>query len=142
MKGQNFMFFLMFFLFNPPRAEERPLRSWHRIGRRNTKISIHGASRMEPKHGKCWKLPIFEGKLPVSSVIWVKWKQSGCSITLAYSSTFYSLFLPFFVLEIFKFKYDKFFVRHPASISKFEWFEQPWLSMKQDGYLLYEKFFK
>ena len=33
-----------------------------------------------------------------------------CSITLLYSSTFYSLFLPFFVLEIFKFKYDKDFV--------------------------------
>ena len=31
-----------------------------------------------------------------------------------------------FVLEIFKFKYDKVFVRYSASISKFEWFEQPW----------------
>ena len=59
------------------------------------------------------------------SVIWVKWKQSVCSITLLYSSTFNSLFLPFFVLEIFKFKYDKVFVRNSASISKFEWFEQP-----------------
>ena len=35
-------------------------------------------------------------------------------------STFYSFFLPFFVVEIFKFKYGKFFVRHSASISKFE----------------------
>ena len=59
------------------------------------------------------------------SVIWVNWKQSVSSITLPYSSTFYSLFLPFFVLEIFKFKYDKFFVRHYASISKFKWSEQP-----------------
>ena len=58
------------------------------------------------------------------SVICLKWEQSVCSITLLYSSTFYSLFLPFFVLEIFKFKYDKVFVRHSASISKFEWFEQ------------------
>ena len=58
-------------------------------------------------------------------VIWIKWKWPVCSITLLYSSTFYSLFLPFFVLEIFKFKYDKVFVRHSASISKFEWFEQP-----------------
>ena len=41
-------------------------------------------------------------------------------LTLHYSSAFYSLFLPFFVLEIFKFKYDKFFVRNSASISKFE----------------------
>ena len=49
-----------------------------------------------------------------------------CSITLhPYSITFYSLFLPFFVLEIFKCKYDKFFIRHSASIFKFEWFEQP-----------------
>ena len=37
----------------------RPLRSW-RLGWRNTKICIHGASRMERKRGKCWKLPIFE----------------------------------------------------------------------------------
>ena len=58
------------------------------------------------------------------SVFWQKWKQSVCSITLLYSSTFYSLFPPFFVLEIFKFKYDKVFVRHSSSISKFEWFEQ------------------
>ena len=47
------------------------------------------------------------------SVIWMKWKQSVCSITLPYSSTFYSLFLPFFFffffVVIFKFKYDKFF---------------------------------
>ena len=59
------------------------------------------------------------------SVIWVKWKQSVCCIILLYSSTFYSLFLPFFMLEIFKLKYDKFFVRHSAFIFKFEWFEQP-----------------
>ena len=55
---------------------------------------------MEPKRGKCWKLPIFERKLRGFSVFWVKQKQSACSITLPYSSTFYSLFLPFFVLEI------------------------------------------
>ena len=59
------------------------------------------------------------------SVIWVKWEQSECSINLPYFSTFYSLFLPFFVLEIFKLKYDKFFVWHSASISKSKWFEQP-----------------
>ena len=35
-------------------------------------------------------------------VIWGKWKQSVCSITLLYSSTSYSLFLPLPVLEIFK----------------------------------------
>ena len=36
--------------------------------------------------------------------------------------------------EIFKFKYDKFFVRHSASISEFEWFEQPQLDF--DDFLL------
>ena len=43
------------------------------------------------------------------SVIWVTWKQSACCIIPLYSSTFYSLVLPFFVLVIFKFKYDKVF---------------------------------
>ena len=57
-------------------------------------------------------------------VIWVKWKQVVCSMTLLYSSTFYCLFLPFFVLEIFKFKCDTLFVRNSAAISKFDWFEQ------------------
>ena len=60
------------------------------------------------------------------SVIWVKWKQSVSPVTLPYSSIFHSLFLSFFVLEIFKSKYDKSFVRHSAFISKFEWFEQSW----------------
>ena len=55
------------------------------------------------------------------SVIWVKWKWSICCVTLLYSSTFCSLFLPFFVLELFKFKYDKVYIRHSASMSKFKW---------------------
>ena len=70
------------------------------------------------------KITNFWGKIVFLLVVWIKWKWLVCSITLLYSSTFYSLFLPFFVLEIFKFKYDKVFVRHSASISKFEWFEQ------------------
>ena len=37
-----------------------------------------------------------------------EWKRSVCSITLPYS--IYSLFLPFFVLEIFKFKDTRFFL--------------------------------
>ena len=78
---------------------------------------------MEGKRGKCWKLPIFEGKLQVF-FSYLSEMKTICSITLPYSSTFYRLFLPFFVLEIFKFKYNKFFVRHSASISKFEWSEQ------------------
>ena len=79
---------------------------------------------MERKCGKCWKSPIFEGKLRVF-ISYLSEMKIVCSITLLYSSTFYSLFLPFFVLEIFKFKYGKVFVKHSASISKFEWFEQP-----------------
>ena len=61
------------------------------------------------------------------SVIQVKWTQSVCYIIRLYSSTFYGLFLPFFVLKIFKFKY----VRHSASISKFEWLEQPWILLQR-----------
>ena len=45
------------------------------------------------------------GNCKLLSVIWVKWKQSVCFITLPCSSTFYSLFIPLFVLKIFKFKY-------------------------------------
>ena len=59
-------------------------------------------------------------------VIWVQWKRSVCSIILVYSSAFYSLY-HFFVLEIFKFKCNKCFIRHSASISKFKWFEQLWV---------------
>ena len=67
-------------------------------------------------------------------VISVKLKQSVCFITLLYSITFYSLFLPFFVLEIFKFKYDTFFVRNSTVISKFDWFEQPWQQGRVHSY--------
>ena len=125
------MFFLVFFLFNHPWSwnvleSERPLRFWRHIGWRNTKIGIHGTSQMGWKRVTCGKLKLFKGKLRVFRAIWVKWKQSVCSTILFYSSTFYSLFLSFFILEIFKFKYDKFFVRHSTSISKFKWSEQVW----------------
>ena len=62
---------------------------------------------------ECWKLPILEGKLGVffQLAIWVKWKHLVSSIPLPYFITFYSLFLTFFVLEIFKFK-DKTFCFH------------------------------
>ena len=65
-------------------------------------------------------------------VIWMKWKQSLYSITLLYSSTFYSLSLPFFNLEIFKLKYDTFFVRNSAAISIFNWFERLWVSVNKN----------
>ena len=53
--------------------------------------------------GKCWKLPIFEG---VSIASFYQLYLSEMKIvymfnnSVLYSSTFYSLFLPFFVLEI------------------------------------------
>ena len=85
---------------------------------------------MERKGGKCWKLPIFEGKLRVFISYLSEIKTGAvCSITLLYSSAFYRLFLPFFVLEIFKFKYDTFFIRNSAAISKFDWFEQPYFKV-------------
>ena len=92
---------------------ERP----HHIGWRNTKICIHGASGMEQKPGKCWKLQLLQAKLQVF-ITYLSEMKTVCSIILLYSSTFYILFLTFFILEIFKFfKYDKFYVRHSASIS-------------------------
>ena len=45
------------------------------------------------------------------------------------------MFLPSFVLKIFKFKYDMFFIRHSGSIFKFEWFEQPWFCFFWKKYL-------
>ena len=45
---------------------------------------------------------IFEGKLQVLSVIWVKWKWSVCSITLLYSSTFCTFFLACFYNFLFR----------------------------------------
>ena len=82
---------------------------------------------MEWKRGKCWKSLIFESKLRVFISYQSEMKTVSIMYIFFYSSTFYSLFLRFFVLEIFKFKYDKFFARHSASNSKFECFEQPWL---------------
>ena len=85
---------------------------------------------MEQKCGKSWKLLSFEGKLQVF-ISYLSEMKIVCSITLLYSNTFYSLFpIPFFVVKIFKIKYDKIFVRHSASISKFEWFEQPCCSSR------------
>ena len=81
---------------------------------------------MERKRGKCWKLPIFEGKLRV----FISYLREIKIFSMFYNSSlfyhFLQLFLSFFVLEIFKFKYYNIFVRHSASasISKFEWSEQ------------------
>ena len=61
---------------------ERPLHIWCHIGWRNTKIYIHGASWMEWKCGKCWKSPIFEGKLWVSEMSEWNDKSKFCNCSL------------------------------------------------------------
>ena len=123
------MFFLMFFLFNPPGAGKFKLQkdcfildvTWAEEIQKSASTELHEWSKNMVNvenynflKVNCWFL----------LVISVKWKQSLCSITLLCSSTFYGLFLPFFVLEIFKFNYDMFFVTNSAAISKFNWFEQ------------------
>ena len=127
------MLFLVFFSVTPPpfppswgwkvQAPKRLLRSWRHIC---TSTELHEWSENVVNVENCNFLKVNCGFL---LVIWVKWKQSVRSITLLYSSTFYSLFLPFFVLEIYKFKHDKFFVRNSAAISEFDWFEQPWVQL-------------
>ena len=106
-------FFMWFFCLTPwgwnVLEAERPLRSWRHRGWRNTKICINRASWLEWKHGKCWKLSVFEGTLRVF-ISYLSEMKIVCCITLLYSSTFYSLFLSFFFLKIFKFKYDKVFI--------------------------------
>ena len=73
LKAKIACFFLCFLClppFPPPwdwnvLESERLPCSWFHIGQRNTKICIHRASEMDWKHVKCWKSPIFEGKLRV-----------------------------------------------------------------------------
>ena len=73
---------------------------------------------MVRKCGKMLKIANFWRKIVARflSVRFPTIKKIVYSITLLYSSTFYSSFLPFFVLETFKFKYDMVFIRHSASI--------------------------
>ena len=124
------MFFLMFFQLNFLRLE------WSRIRKTALFLMSHRLKKYKNLHpwsftngaeiGKCWKSPMFEGKLGVFISYLNQMKTVSMFYNSSYSSSFYGLFLPFFVLEKFKFKYDKFFVRHTVSISKFEWFEQAW----------------
>ena len=91
------------------------------------KFSIFFLNLLGCKYGKEARKIWGGGLNGCPTFIW-NYQQSVCSVTLPCSSTFYSLFIPFFVLEILKFKYGTFFIRHSASISKFRWFEQPWSS--------------
>ena len=107
-KAKISCFFSCFFVFNSHEAgmvqnqKDGFVPDITGIGWRNTNICIHETSRMEWKPGNCWNSQLFEGKFLFLLVIWVKWKQSVCSIILLWCITFYSLYLPFFVLEIFK----------------------------------------
>ena len=122
------MFFLMSFLFHPLWLE------CSRIRKTASCLTLHRhriqkSASMEPHKWSenvvnCLKLSIFEGKLQVFMSYLSEMKTVSMFYNSWCSSTFYSLFLPFFVLLIFKFKYDKFFIRYSASISKFEWFQQ------------------
>ena len=121
----------MFFLFNPPKAgmfqNQKDLFfpdvTQAKEIQKSASTELQEWSKNVVNVENCNFLKVNYGFL---LFIWVKWKQSVCSMISFYSSTFYSLFQPFFVLEILKFKYDKFFIGHAASISKFEWFEQSW----------------
>ena len=97
-------------------SSEILLHSWHQISwiQKSGSMELHEWIKTVVNVENC---PFLKGNCKFFSVIWVKWKQSVSSITLAYSSTFYSLFLSLFVLETFKFKYHKLFVRYSASIT-------------------------
>ena len=60
LKAKISHFFTCFFCLNSLRLECSRCRKTASF---LTKICIHGTSWMERKHGKCWKLPIFEGRL-------------------------------------------------------------------------------
>ena len=60
-----------------------------------------------------YQSPIFEGKLQVFYQL-SEWNENSQYVLLLFLVLvlFYSLFMSFFILEIFKFMYDKSFVRH------------------------------
>ena len=73
---------------------------------------------MEQKHGKCWKLPIFEKKL---------WLFGSYLSEMKSVSMFYNFLIvaPFTVWRYLNsYMTSFFFVRHSASIFKFKWIEQ------------------
>ena len=106
LKAKISHFFTCFFCLNPRGwnvlEAERLLCSWRHIGHigwRNTKICIHRASWMEQKCVKCWKSPIFEGKLWV----FISYLSEMKIVSMFYNPslfTFYSLFLSFFEIQV------------------------------------------
>ena len=110
LKAKISCFFSLLFLFNPRRMKlEKTLYSWPHIGLRNTKkissTELHKWSESMVNVENCNFLKV---SCNFQSLVWVKWKQSVCSISFLYSTTFYIFFLPFVVLKIFKFKYGNF----------------------------------
>ena len=112
LKAKISCFFLCFFCLNLLGLE------CSRIRKTTSFLPSHRPKLQEC--GKCCKSPIFEGNLQVFISYVSEMKTVICPITLPCFNTFYSLFIPFFVLEIFKFKYGQFFCQNSISISKFE----------------------
>ena len=95
LKANISCFFLVFFVFSPIKLECSRIRKTalfltpHRL--RKYQKSVYTELHEWSENVKCWKSPIFEGKLAIVSFfqLWVKWKQSVCSITLPYSSIYF-----------------------------------------------------
>ena len=81
-------------------------------------------------------MPIFEGKLWVFISCLSEIKIVNVLYLFFILALFTACFYHFFVLEIIKLKYDKVFIKHSASISKFEWFEQVCLEEKSSFKML------
>ena len=99
LKTKNSCFFSCFFSLTSwgwnNLESERPLCSWCHIDWRNTKTCIHGASWMERKQVNVENRQFLKERWEFLSVIWIKWKQSVCSITLPILALFTACFYLF-----------------------------------------------
>ena len=108
LKAKISCFFLFFFLFNPLGAWKFKLQkdcfvldvTQAEEIQKSESTELHKRSKNVVNVENCSFLKINCGYL---FVIWVEWKQSVCSVTLLYSSTFYSLFFFFLLLLLFLF---------------------------------------
>ena len=126
LKAKISCFFLVFFLFNPPAAGKAKLQKGHFVFDVTQAEEIQKSASTELQK---WSENVvnvenciffFEGKLQ----LFISYLSEMKTVSMFYNSSlfqyFYSFFLLFFVLEIFKFKYDMFFVRNSAAISKLD----------------------
>ena len=100
------------------------LLTWHKL-KKCKNLHPYGASRMVWKRGRCWKSPIFEGKLWV----FIEWNENNENEKLFFILAFFTACFYHFLFwgYLNSSMYEKVFVRHAAPISKFKWFEQPWV---------------